>query len=113
MPVRKDAQIITPIPKLLKHAWEDECIRIKRGQLRFQGRRIYQGNVLNGLVALFLERPVAERDKIAEEALRSLLKWGASAEGSDDGTSVKNIIALPPHLRGVGAAKPSARKPPT
>jgi hypothetical protein len=77
----------------LKAKWEAECSRLKNDlDLTFNGRAMFPGNLQNGLIALFLKKDKAERERIAQDALLLLESYGESAPDE-------------PKYRGAGPAK--------
>ena len=80
MPSKKDAQLTTPTPSSLKEAFDRECSRLKFTDIRFRGRVVYPGHIMNGLIARFVSLPEAERTRVAREAVAEFeANWASGA----------------------------------
>jgi|SRR5580698_9053438 hypothetical protein len=96
----KSGQIGTTAPRALKAKWEAECGRLKNDlDLTFRGRAMFPGNLQNGLVAWFLKKDKAERERIAQEALTLLESYEDSGSNGE------------PKYRGLPASRIRPKKP--
>jgi hypothetical protein len=70
MPTKNSAQIGTIAPRVLKKKWEAECVRLRDElDLTYHGRSMFPGNLVLGLIASFLKKDKAERERLAPQAL--------------------------------------------
>jgi hypothetical protein len=75
MSTDKSAQIQTPSFPGLITLWEYETARLHSEGIRLRGRKLWKGNLINALLAWFLDQDEDKRTDLARKMIQALDPW--------------------------------------
>lgn len=105
MSANKEVPLQTPSFSGLVDLWEHETIRLNEHKVKLRRRKLYKGNLINGLLAWFMAQEPEMRIELAREMMKCLEPWYIDPENGPNGGLASDSPHRGAGFRGVGSAK--------